>query len=291
MKVVITGSSGLIGTPLVAALERRGDEVVRMRRGPGPGTWDPAAGRLDPSPLEGADAVINLAGETIGGRWTDSKRQRIRRSRLDGTRLLVDALKTMVSPPGTFISASAMGFYGDRGDEQLTESSQAGDGFLAELSIDWEQVGSEAASAGVRVVLARTSLVLTKDGGSLKPLLLPFKLGLGGRIGSGDQYWSWITLEDEVRALLHLLDDPDIRGPVNLAADAAPNRLFTKVLAAALRRPALLPLPAWVVRLLLGREFADEALLSSTRVVPKVLRESGFEFNHPTLEQAFEAIL
>jgi len=291
MRVVVAGSSGLIGKPLVRALRDRGDEVIELRRGTHEGRWDPATGRLDESVLDGADAVVSLAGESIGGRWTVAKKKLIRSSRIDGTRMLVQAMQAMEPLPSTFINASAMGFYGSRGSEQLTESSQPGVGFLAELSVDWERVASQAESTGVRVVLARTSLVLTRDGGSLKPLLRPFKLGLGGRIGSGEQFWSWITLDDEVRALLHSLDHPDVRGPVNLAAGAASNLEFTRALATAMHRPALFPLPAPVVRLLLGREFADEALLSSTRLVPEVLRKSGFEFKHRTLEEAFAAIL
>jgi uncharacterized protein (TIGR01777 family) len=301
MRVVIAGASGLIGTPLRSALEARGDHVVPLGRGSGQGTWDPAAHRIDAAVLEGADAVINLAGESIGadtlpaqvttGRWTEAKKQRLATSRLSGTALLVDAMSAMDSPPEAFVSASAMGYYGERGDIVLDEQAGPGSGFLAELVADWEAAALRAEESGVRVALARTSLVLTPDGGSLRPLLLPFRLGLGGPIGPGDQYWSWITLHDQVRALIHLLDGADLRGPFNLAAGSVTNREFVKDLGRALHRPAVVPLPAFALRLLLGRDFADEVLMTSTRIAPVALGESGFEFDHRTLPEAFDAIL
>lgn len=301
MKIVIAGASGLIGTSLSRALAARGDQVVPLGRGDGPGTWSPADRRIDAAVLDGADVVVNLAGESIGedslptqmttGRWNAAKKERLVASRLDGTRLLVDTMSAMDHPPEAFISASAMGFYGDRGDEVLDEQAGPGTGFLAELVTDWESAALRAHDAGIRVALPRTSLVLTPEGGSLKPLLLPFRLGLGGPIGSGTQYWSWITLHDEVRALIHLIDGAGLSGPFNLAAGSVPNREFVTELGRALHRPSAIPLPAFALRLLLGGDFADEVLLPSTRIVPAALEGSGFQFDHRTLAEAFAAIL
>jgi len=301
MKFLITGSTGLIGSPLVTALRDRGDEVVQLRRGQGSGRWDPSAGHLDPTVLNGVDVVVNLAGESIGadtlpaqittGRWTDAKKQRLISSRMDGTRLLVDAMCATARPPSVFVNASAMGYYGERGDTVLDEEADPGTGFLAELVASWEMAARRAGEAGVRVVLPRTSLVLTPKGGSLRPLLTPFKLGLGGKIGPGTQYWSWITLQDEVRALLHLIDGEGLSGPFNLAAGSVVNREFVRELGKALHRPTVVPLPGFALRLLFGRDFADEVLMTSTRIVPTALHTSGFEFAHETLGEAFASIL
>lgn len=272
------------------ALELGGHQVLRLTRGLGTGCWDPMAGTIDREIFGGVDAVVHLAGETIGGRWTLAKKQAIRESRIRGTSLLASCL--VGTEVEVFVSGSAIGYYGDRGDELLTESSLPGDGFLAALVEEWEQATAPASQAAIRTVTARTSLVLDTDGGSLPRMLLPFRLGLGGPIGSGDQWWSWITLQDEVRAIIHCLETPTLSGPVNLCAPASSrNRSFTKTLAAALHRPAILAAPAFGLRLALGTEFADEVLLASQNVSPARLIESGFKWVHPTLGEALDALL
>jgi uncharacterized protein (TIGR01777 family) len=289
MRVVVTGSSGLIGAALVDALEARGDVAIRLQRRDGSGGWNVETGHVDVAAFEGADAVVHLAGESIGGWWTDAKKHRILRSRIDGTALISQAVAKAGTP--VLVVGSAIGYYGSRGDEILTERADQGAGFLADVVDAWEAAAEPAIASPSRVALARTSIVLDADGGSLKRLLLPFRLGVGGRIGSGDQYWSWITLEDEVRAILHLID-ADIEGPVNVSApNPVPNADFSRSLGRALRRPAVLPAPAFGLKLLLSPGFAEEVLLASQRVVPEVLTASGFEFFHPTLETAFKAVL
>ncbi len=288
MRVVMTGASGFIGSALSAALTARGDDVVALRRGAGPGTWDPEAGTIDRAVLEGTDAVVHLAGESIGGRWTATKKARILKSRVEGTRLIAQAVADVGVP--VLASGSAIGYYGDRGDEVLTEEAPRGSGFLADVVEAWEQATGPAVDAGVRTAVLRTALVLDARGGSFPRMLLPFRLGLGGRIGSGRQFWSWITLVDEVRAIEHILDG-DLSGPVNLSApNPVRNRDFARELATVLRRPAVLPAPAFALKLLLGSEFAREVLLASQRVVPAKLESSGFEFQHPGCSEAFAAI-
>lgn len=295
MNVMITGAGGLIGRRLVPMLEQAGHQVVKLTRGksPAPGTrvWDPQAEKLSPSVLDGCDAIVHLAGENIGeGRWTTQKKELIRSSRVHGTRLLAEAIAGMNSPPRAFICASATGFYGDRGDEILTEASQAGTGFLAEVCQEWESAADPARNV-TRIVHVRTGVVLSTAGGALAKMLLPFKLGLGGVIGDGNQYWSWISIDDSARLFQFALDRIDLSGPINgTAPQPATNREFTKTLGRVLSRPTIFPMPAFVARLVLG-EMADALLLASTRTIPEAALNKGFEFQHPSLEAALRAQL
>ena len=295
MKILVTGASGLVGSALVQLLADSGHEVVRLgRTAPGPADlrWDPDAGVLEAAALEGFDGVIHLAGENIAaGRWNAARKRRIRESRVQGTRLLARTLANLERPPGVLVSASAVGFYGDRGDEELSEQSPAGSGFLSEVCREWEAATEAAAGKGIRVVHARLGVVLSRDGGALAKMLMPFKLGAGGIVGSGRQYMSWITLEDTAAALAHLLVTETAAGPVNVVAPApVTNREFTKTLGRVLRRPTLFPLPAFVARLVFG-EMADALLLGSTRVKPASLLDSGYVFRHGSLEEGLRAVL
>ena len=290
--VAVTGASGLIGTALTAALEKRGDRVVPIGRRPTDGgvVWDPGTRQIDETTLDDIDAVVHLAGERIDGRWTATKKRRILDSRVEGTEVLAGALANLDHPPAVVVSASAIGFYGDRGDEELTEDSQPGTGFLAEVCERWEAAAAPIASPDTRLVLARTGIVCTPDGGALGRMLALTRLGLGGRLGNGRQWWPWITIEDEVRALLHLLDTP-IVGPVNLVAPGiCRNAEFVRSLARALRRPAVLPAPALALRAALG-EMANGLLLASARVRPARLEDSGFKFKSPDLASAITELL
>ena len=290
--VAVTGASGLIGTALTAALEKRGDRVLPIGRRPPAGgvAWDLAARRIDEAALEGVDVVVHLAGERIDGRWTATKKRKILDSRVEGTEVLAEALAGLGRPPAVVVSASAVGFYGDRGDEELAEDSPPGTGFLAEVCERWEAAAAPIASPDTRLVLARTGIVCTPDGGALGRMLALTRLGLGGRLGNGRQWWPWITLEDEVRALLHLLDTP-IVGPVNLVAPGiCRNAEFVRSLARALRRPAVLPAPALALRAALG-EMANGLLLASARVQPVGLEDSGFTFRSPDLTSAIAELL
>ncbi|MGF1664786.1 MAG: TIGR01777 family oxidoreductase [Acidimicrobiia bacterium] len=293
MKVLITGASGFIGRALSQRLTESGHEAIPLVRGePGTGvrTWDVRAGRIDDDALVGIDAVVHLAGESIGGRWTPAKKQAILSSRIEGTDLISKAVAS--AKPSVFVCGSAIGFYGSRGEDVLTEDSPAGSGFLADVTVAWEEAAKPASEAGVRTVLARTALVLEDEGGSFPRMLLPFKFGIGGPLGSGRQWWAWITLEDEIRAIMHCLETDALEGPVNLAApNPVRNGDFGKALGRALKRPALLPAPGFGLKLLLGGEFADEVLLASQRVVPTRLEQSGFEFSHPHLPAALDAVL
>lgn len=291
MHVAITGSSGLVGKALVARLTTDGHRVTRiLRRSGGEGTisWDPARGKLDPADLHGLDAVIHLAGENIAGkRWNAKVKAAIRDSRCKGTRLLSEAIAQATPKPAALISASAIGFYGQRGDEIMTEEQQRGTGFLAEVCQEWEDACQPARDAGVRVVNVRIGVVLAKTGGALQKMLLPFKMGVGGIVGNGRQYWSWVALEDLIGILSFLTTNSEINGPVNAVADCAvTNREFTKTLGKVLRRPTIMPLPAFAAKLMLG-EMAESLLLASVRVVPKKLTDAGFEFQFPDLESAF----
>jgi uncharacterized protein (TIGR01777 family) len=250
-------------------------------------SWDPAAGAIDSTGLVGVDAVVHLAGESIaGGRWTEARKRRIRDSRVSSTRLLARALAQLASPPRVLVAASATGYYGDRGAEVLREESAPGAGFLAGVCREWEAAAEPAARHGIRVVHLRIGLVLSRDGGALASLLTPFRLGAGGPVGSGAQYWSWITLDDLLGAILHALTTEALAGPVNaVAPNPVTNREFAKTLGRVLRRPALLPLPAFAARLVLG-EMADALLLASARVVPARLQATGYAFRAPTLEGA-----
>ena len=297
MRVVVTGSSGLIGQALCALLSGHGHDVVRVVRRPvRPGElalrWDPEVGTIDSGGLEGVDAVINLAGAGIGDhRWNDTRKRVLIESRTRSTALLAGALAGLHRRPRVFVNASAVGFYGERGDEMLTEQSPPGNDFLASLCVRWEAETAPASDAGVRVVCARTGVVMSRQGGALPKLLPLFKLGLGGRFGSGAQWWSWITLDDEIRAISWLLEN-DVRGPVNLTApNPVTNREFARVLSAVLSRPARLPVPRFGPRLLLGSELADALLFTSARVRPAALESSGFDFAHSDLESGLRSML
>jgi uncharacterized protein (TIGR01777 family) len=297
LRVAVTGATGFIGGALVSALVAAGHRVDRVsRRPPRPGTtdvwWDPARGRLDPRALEGADAVVHLAGESVAaGRWRAAVKARIRRSRVEGTRLLAETLARLDRPPRVLVSASGVNYYGHRGDEPLTEDSPPGAGFLAEVVRAWEAAADPARAAGIRVVFPRFGLVLGGQGGALPRMLLPFRLGLGGVIGDGRQYWSWIALADVVRVVELAIALEGIAGPVNAVAPApVTNREFTRVLGRVLARPTLVPLPAPAVRLLMG-EMGQELLLDSARVLPRRLERAGFRFRHPDLEGALRAAL
>ena len=298
MRVVISGATGLIGTALTDHLRAEGHQVVRLVRGrPGANDvqWDPAAGVLPDDALDGAQAVINLAGAGIGDhRWTDEYRATLRDSRLRSTTLLAERMAergTAGDNPGVLISASAIGYYGARGDEELDEASAGGDDFLATLCRDWEGATAPAAGAGARVAFLRTGIVLTPKGGALKKMLPLFKFGLGGRFGSGRQWQSWITLADEVAAITHLLT-ADVEGPVNLTAPSpVTNREFTEVLGSVLHRPTFMTVPRFGPKLLLGGELADALLFTGQRVLPRVLQDGGFQFQHPTLEVGLRAVL
>lgn len=295
MRILISGATGLVGSALTAQAKAGGHQVSRLTRSPKADNdvgWDPAAGQIDAAQLEGHDAVVHLAGESIAnGRWTSAKKSRIRDSRVQGTQLLCQTLAQLDSRPTVLVSASAIGFYGDRGDEKLDENSSAGNLFLSEVCQQWESATSPASEVGIRVANARLGVVLSTKGGALAQMLTPFRLGVGGVVGSGNQYMSWISLTDVVSALLHALHHEALVGPVNLVApNPVTNREFTKALGHALRRPTVLPMPAFAARLVFG-QMADELLLASTRVVPDRLLESGFEFTHREIAPALQAIL
>ena len=291
MNILISGASGLIGSAIKTALHARGDRVLsltrRATRSDSEITWDPAANVLDPSRLVDIDGVIHLAGENIAaGRWTAAQKARIRDSRVQGTGLLAQTLAQLPAPPSAFISASAIGYYGNRGDELLTEDSLPGEGFLPEVSVAWERAAHPAAEAGIRTVHPRIGIVLSRNGGALAKMRLPFKLGLGGTIGSGNQYMSWITLDDLVSVFLFALDNESISGAVNAVSPTpVTNREFTKTLARVLSRPAIFPVPAFAVKLALG-EMADALLLASTRVISTRLENTAFA--HSDLESALQ---
>jgi len=295
MRIAVSGSHGLIGSALVQALAQAGHEVVRLVRDGAGGTgiaWDPERGTLDRSALEGIDAVVHLAGYGIAERrWTAPVKELIRSSRVNGTRLLATALADMVRRPQVLVAASAIGYYGDRGDTWLEEDSEPGTGFLADVCRAWEAAAEPARAAGIRTVTARIGIVLSPEGGALQRMLLPFKLGLGGRIGSGQQYMSWVACDDVVAAIQFAIEQSSLAGPVNVVApEPVTNREFTQVLARVLRRPAFLPLPSFLARLAFG-EMADALLLASTRVRPRRLLEAGYTFRFPTLEAALRHLL
>ncbi|MDA1274928.1 MAG: TIGR01777 family oxidoreductase [Verrucomicrobia bacterium] len=297
MKILISGSSGLIGSALASHLSRRGDTVVRLVRRELHGSvdtcfWDPSGNILKVSDVEGFDSVVHLAGENLASRrWSKFGMAVIRESRVGSTRLLCTRLAELEHPPKVLISASAIGIYGSRGDEVLTEESPIGEGFLAELGQAWEDAARPAIEAGIRVVFPRFGIVLSARGGALKKMLPPFRFGMGGPLGNGRQFWSWIAIDDAISALCHLLSRDVLRGPVNLVApQPVSNSEFTRTLGNVLSRPAVIPVPPFILRLALGR-MADEALLSSSRVVPSVLKKSGFSFLYPELRSAFQSCL
>ena len=293
-RVLVSGVSGPIGAALLPYLESQGARIVRLVRGPARGpdqiSWDPLR-PLTPAAVSGFEAVIHLAGESVAGRWTEAKKKAIRESRVQATRHLADALAKTQSRPRVFICASAIGFYGNRGDEVLTEASPAGKGFLPEVTREWEAASRIAADAGIRTVNLRFGLVLSPKGGALAKMLTPFRLGLGGRIGSGQQWWSWIHVDDVVGALHHALQTDSLSGPVNLVApNPARNAEFTSVLASVLRRPAFFHVPAFAAQLAFG-EMADELLLSSERVEPTRLRGSRYAFRFAELRLSLEDLV
>jgi len=296
VKVVVTGASGLIGTALVRALHARGDDVTRLvRRSPSSGEarWDPEGGSIESGALEAQDAVVHLAGVGIGDhRWTEAHKRAVLDSRAKGTTLLARTLASLSDKPTVLASGSAVGYYGLRGDEVLTEDSSPGTGFLTEVCEQWEAATAPAEDAGVRVVHLRTGIVMSPDGGALKQMLLPFKLGLGGRIGSGEQWWSWVSIDDEVGAILHLIDTSTQRGAVNLTApNPATNEEFTRTLNRVLRRPTLLPTPTFALKAMFGKEAVDEMFLGGQRVMPARLQADGYAFRHPDLEGALRHLL
>ena len=293
MKVLITGASGLIGQALQRSFADKGYEMlVASRKEPKDDQhirWSIEEGFADPKKLESIDAVVHLAGESVSGlRRTDEKKKAIRDSRVLGTRNVVDAISKLKHKPKVLVAASAIGFYGERGDEEVTESSGAGDNFLAEVCKAWEAESRRAEDAGIRTVLLRTGIVLSKDGGALATMLTPFKLGLGGVVGSGKQWMSWISLDDHVAVINYAVENENLRGAVNSASPhPVTNEEFTKTLGGVLYRPTFIPLPEFAVSMLLG-EMGDELLLTSTKVAPKRLEDGGFEFKYPELITAIE---
>jgi len=297
MKILITGASGMIGSELRKLLRLKGHELLLASRRdpdkPDQIKWTVEDGFAEPKKLEGLDAVIHLAGESISGglRWSEEKKRAIRDSRVLGTRNVVDTLRNLESKPRVFISGSAIGFYGDRGDEVLTESSGPGDTFLADVSKEWEAESLRANELGIRTVLLRTGIVLTKEGGALGTMLTPFKMGVGGVVGSGKQWMSWISIDDEIGIIDFALENETVEGPINVVApNPVTNDEFTKSLGAVIHRPTILPLPEFAVNLIFG-EMGDALLLASTRVIPEKSQQLGYKFKYPQLDEALKAAL
>ena len=297
MKILVSGSHGLVGKALINSLTTDGHEVLRLVRrtrafGAPEVEWHPNQGQIDAQHLEGVDAVVHLAGESIAsGRWTDSKKRAIRESRVKGTSLLSEALAQLSRPPSVFISASAIGYYGDRGDELLTEQSAPGADFLSSVCVEWENATKPAIENGIRTINARFGVILDAGGGALAQMLTPFRMGIGGRVGTGKQWMSWIALGDVVNGLKFLLADKHWQGAVNFVApNPVTNAEFTNTLGRVLSRPTIFPIPAFGARLAFG-ELADALLLSSQRVEPSVLEDKGFLFSWPTLEPALRRLL
>lgn len=297
MKIIFSGSSGLIGAAAIPHWEAAGHDIVRLTRdvsqvGQNSIYWDPSAHLLAPQALEGADALVHLGGTTVAKRWSPQIKAEIVRSRVQSTSLLAKTVAGLKHPPRVWLCASAIGYYGDRGAEELTEQSPAGSGFFAEVGEQWEAATLPASQVGTRVVSLRFGIVLTPKGGALSKMLLPFRLGLGGPLGNGHQFWSWVSLQDAVGAMDHLVHAEQVSGPVNVVSPAPMRNLeFTQVLAAVLRRPAPFRVPAPVLKLALGAEMAAEMLLSSSRVRPEKLIKSGYVFRHPELREALEHML
>jgi uncharacterized protein len=296
MRVLISGASGLLGTALTRALRSEGHETIALVRRPpreGEMQWDPRQ-PLDPAKLAGCDAVVHLAGKNIAGLWTAKFKQEVMESRSLGTRILATAAAESfrrTGQPRAFVSASGVGFYGNRGDEVLTEQSGAGAGFLADVCQQWEAAAAPARDAGVRVVLLRIGVVLARDGGALKPMLLPFRLGLGGRVGSGRQWWSWVALEDVIGAMQVALQKEGLQGAVNVVAPSpVQSAEFVRALGKVLHRPTIFPLPEFVIRTVMG-EMGQELLLTSARAMPEKLQGAGYEFRHADLDGALRAAL
>ncbi len=296
MKIIISGASGLVGSALVPDLTSNGHNVVRLVRMPrqpsrDEAIWDPAKGDLDPTVLDGAGVVVNLNGRSIGqGRWNARVKDELRSSRIDATTTIAAAIARCEDPPSLLVNASAVGYYGDRGDEVLDEGSAPGTGFLADLSRDWEQAALAARSKNTRVVLLRFGMIVA-NGGALEKMLLPFKLGLGGPMGSGRQFWSWVGMSDVLGVIRFAIDNPELSGPVNVVSPQETRCSgFTQTLGSVLRRPAVLPMPAFAARLALG-EMGDALLLASQRVRPRVLEEAGYPFQTPELDPAIRDAL
>jgi uncharacterized protein len=289
MKIAVTGSTGLVGSALVPFLNGAGHNIIEVRR---PMHWDPDRATIDTNVFGGVEAVVHLAGENIStGRWTAAKKARIRDSRVKGTKLISETLARLEKPPIVLVSMSATGYYGDRGDEVLREESAAGQGFLADVCRQWEAATDPATRRGIRVVHLRTGVVLSKKGGALQKIAIPFKFGVGGKIGSGRQYMSWISLDDLCAAMMHCIQASSLHGPVNTVSPAPVTNLeFTRILGRVLSRPTLLPLPAFAARIMLG-EMANELLLASARVEPAKLLSSRFSFRHRELESALTELL
>jgi uncharacterized protein (TIGR01777 family) len=303
MRIAIAGSSGSVGSALAAVLGARGDDVIRLTRPQSHSVgvpWDPERGSIDGAALEGLDGVVNLAGRSIGDhRWTRAEQQRLWSSRVDSTRFLASTLASLERPPAVLVSASAVGYYGDGGESVLDEMSPAGSGFLADLCVAWEAANGPASDAGIRTAQLRSGIVLSASGGALGRLLAPFgpgwispfRWGLGGPVAGGRQWWSWISLDDEIRAILHILDAGS-SGPVNLVSPTpVTNREFTKALGRVLRRPTIMPIPGFVLRILLGSDLAKGLVLDGQRVLPTLLTGSGFEFNHRDIDAGLGAAL
>lgn len=293
MKVAVTGASGLIGSALVPALREAGHDVVALVRrapeGQSEVEWRPDAGTIDSERLVGVDAVVHLAGETIGQRWSAEARDRIRGSRVDGTGLIARTIAALDPRPSVLVQASGVGYYG-LGDQPVTERSPKGAGFAADVVEAWEAAAAPARDAGIRVVALRQAPIIDRSDGPVGRMRLPFRLGLGGRVGSGNQWWCWVSLPDVVRVYLRALETPDLDGPVNVVAGSVTNREFTKALGHAVHRPTVFPLPAFVVRLAFGR-MGEELLLGGQRPVAERLEESGFAFRDTDLERTIEAAL
>lgn len=297
MKVAVSGSSGLVGSMLVPSLREQGHTVVRLvREAQVAGEedrvlWDPASGAFRAERLEGFDAVVHLAGEPIDQRWSQAARERILTSRVDGTKMLVDGLKRLQDPPEVLVSASAVGYYGDRGEAQLEEAAEPGDNWVAGVCEAWEQATEPAARAGMRTVQLRFGIILSPEGGALAKMLPPFRLGLGGPIAGGDQWYSWISRRDAGRAVERALEDEQLEGPVNTSTpNPATNAAFTEALGAALNRPTVFPIPGFAMRMLYG-PMADELLMASARMVPAKLEKVGFAWQDPEIGPAFERML
>lgn len=297
MKIVLGGASGMIGSYLKELLRQRGDDVyalVRPQSAPAMNSisWCPAEGALNAAQLEGFGAVIHLGGTNVaGGPWTEKRKKAIRDSRIDSTKLLAEKLASLKDPPKVFVCASAIGIYGDRGDTLLDESSEPGSGFLEDVAKDWEAACEPAMQAGIRVVNVRIGIVLAQDGGALEKMLTPFKMGIGGKVGNGQQYMSWISLEDVVQSIIFCVDTASLKGPVNLVApNPVTNEAFTKALGKVVHRPTILPVPRFAIKTLFG-EMGDTLLLGSTRVEPKKLREAGYRFRHVNPENAIRSEL
>lgn len=296
MKILVSGASGLVGTNLIPTLLAKGNQIYKLVRREPRGIdeihWDAEGGLIEQEKLEDFDAVVHLAGDSVASEnWSEEKKRKIRDSRVTGTRTLVDALKRCVNPPKHFVSASATGFYGNRGGEILNEESAPGKGFLPEVCQEWETEALKAENFGARVVLLRTGIVLAKDGGALAKMLTPFKFGVGGTVGSGKQWMSWIALDDMIKIIHFALENENLRGAINVVApNAATNEEFTRTLGAALNRPTVLPMPEFAIKMLFG-EMGEALLLEGARVYPQKLLDAKFEFDYTNLENALKHVL